>query len=194
MSASPARERRTASRAMAASGAHHARDRPPARATPLCRVTARSVIGRSIPRLDGREKAAGLTRYAGDLRLPGMLHARLVLSPPAPAPPLPRPHPAAPLVTARTSRASRAPRGAVEPRAAVASVDPLGGLAVWTSTQALFHTRSQVAEALGLPEHRVRVTATPIGGGFGAKFTLLEPLPPPPPPPPRRPGAGVLPG
>ena len=40
-----------------------------------------SAIGQSVRRLDGREKATGATRYAGDLRLPGMLHARLVLSP-----------------------------------------------------------------------------------------------------------------
>ncbi len=40
-----------------------------------------SVIGRSIPRVDGRQKVAGLTRFAGDVQLPGMLHARLVLAP-----------------------------------------------------------------------------------------------------------------
>ncbi len=44
-------------------------------------MTGFSAIGRSIPRVDGREKATGVTRYAGDLRLPGLLHARLVLSP-----------------------------------------------------------------------------------------------------------------
>ena len=39
------------------------------------------VIGRSPPRPDGPAKVAGVTRYAGDVRLPGLLHARLVLSP-----------------------------------------------------------------------------------------------------------------
>src|SRR5262249_55150753 len=62
------------------------------------------------------------------------------------------------------------------PRAVVADVDPLGALTVWTATQALFFTRSEVCEALGLPEHRVKIVATPLGGGFGAKFVLLEPL------------------
>src|SRR6266446_709034 len=52
-----------------------------ARWSRITRVTSVSVIGQSVPRLDGREKATGATRYAGDLRLPGMLHARLVLSP-----------------------------------------------------------------------------------------------------------------
>jgi CO/xanthine dehydrogenase Mo-binding subunit len=67
-------------------------------------------------------------------------------------------------------------QGYLEPRAALASVDPLGALTVWTATQALFFTRSEVAEALGLPEHEVKIVATPMGGGFGAKFVLLEPL------------------
>ena len=40
-----------------------------------------SSIGRSIRRVDGGEKVTGLTRYAGDLTLPGSVHARLVLSP-----------------------------------------------------------------------------------------------------------------
>ena len=44
-------------------------------------MTTFSSIGRSLPRPDGGEKVTGLTRYAGDVRLPGMLHARLVLSP-----------------------------------------------------------------------------------------------------------------
>ena len=67
-------------------------------------------------------------------------------------------------------------QGYLEPRAVVADVDPLGALTIWTATQALFFTRSEVCEALGLPEHRVRIVATPLGGGFGAKFVLLEPL------------------
>ncbi len=67
-------------------------------------------------------------------------------------------------------------QGYLEPRAVVADVDPLGALTVWTATQALFFTRSEVSEVLGLPEHQVKVVATPLGGGFGAKFVLLEPL------------------
>jgi CO/xanthine dehydrogenase Mo-binding subunit len=67
-------------------------------------------------------------------------------------------------------------QGYLEPRAVLAAVDPLGMLTVWTSTQALFFTRSEIAEVLGLSEHEVKVVATPMGGGFGAKFVLLEPL------------------
>src|SRR5262249_41235137 len=66
-------------------------------------------------------------------------------------------------------------QGYLEPRAVVADVDPLGTLTVWTATQALFFTRSEVCEALGLPEHRVRIVATPLGGGVGAKVLPLGP-------------------
>ncbi len=273
-------------------------------------MSAPSAIGRSLPRLDGGEKVSGLTRFAADIRVPGLLHCRLVLSPHAHARivsidgkaaaalpgvigvfggrdlPLHQPDPAdrgrcplaleralfvghpvaavvaeseaaaedaaalvsvayeelpaavdpeaamrpdaprvreageggsgeealamhgaagesqaaspeapnvastvhfsrgdiarglaeAEVVVERRYRTPMVHQGYLEPRAAVASLDPLGQLSVWTSTQALFHTRSEVAQALGLPEHRVRVTATPLGGGFGGKFVLLEPL------------------
>ncbi|MBE0594237.1 MAG: xanthine dehydrogenase family protein molybdopterin-binding subunit, partial [Gemmatimonadales bacterium] len=41
-----------------------------------------AVMGRSPERLDGREKVTGAAKFAGDIRLPGMLYARL-LRPPA---------------------------------------------------------------------------------------------------------------
>jgi CO/xanthine dehydrogenase Mo-binding subunit len=273
-------------------------------------MTHGSPIGRSVRRLDGGEKVTGLTRFAGDVQLPNMLHARLVLSPHAHAriaridgkaaaaqpgvlgvfaaadlglvkvDPTARTkcplaldealfvgHPVAAVVAESAAVAEdaaalveveyeplpaaldaldamrrEAPRvraaagtldetelamhgaaaggeklqeavssnvvstqrfhrgdiargfaeaevvverrfetpmvhqGYLEPRAVVADVDPLGTLTVWTATQALFFTRTEVCEVLGLPEHRVRIVATPLGGGFGAKFVLLEPL------------------
>jgi isoquinoline 1-oxidoreductase len=41
-----------------------------------------SVMGKSPPRIDGRDKVTGRAKYAADLRLPGMLHAA-ILRPPA---------------------------------------------------------------------------------------------------------------
>ncbi|MDR7471052.1 MAG: xanthine dehydrogenase family protein molybdopterin-binding subunit, partial [Armatimonadota bacterium] len=38
-------------------------------------------VGRRMPRMDGREKVTAVARYTEDLRLPGMLYARLLLSP-----------------------------------------------------------------------------------------------------------------
>ena len=40
-----------------------------------------SVIGKSIPRLDGHEKVKGLARYTADLQMPGMLYAKVIRSP-----------------------------------------------------------------------------------------------------------------
>jgi nicotinate dehydrogenase subunit B len=40
------------------------------------------IIGRTVPRRDAVDKVTGAARYAGDIRLPGMLHAK-ILRPPA---------------------------------------------------------------------------------------------------------------
>jgi xanthine dehydrogenase YagR molybdenum-binding subunit len=42
-------------------------------------------------------------------------------------------------------------------------------LTLWDSTQSIFEVRQQVAQKLGLPEHRVRVIKQFMGGGFGSK-------------------------
>jgi len=37
-------------------------------------------VGKSVPRVDSMEKALGVTQYAGDMQMPGMLHARVLWS------------------------------------------------------------------------------------------------------------------
>jgi CO/xanthine dehydrogenase Mo-binding subunit len=64
----------------------------------------------------------------------------------------------------------------LEPQTATASVEPDGGLVVWTSTQGAFHTRAQLAKAFDLPLGQVRVVPTTLGGGFGGKVVVIEPL------------------
>jgi CO/xanthine dehydrogenase Mo-binding subunit len=49
-------------------------------------------------------------------------------------------------------------------------------LVIWPSTQGLFNVRSAVAQALKMAERQIRVEPVAIGGGFGGKETLLEPL------------------
>ncbi|HET7641291.1 MAG TPA: molybdopterin cofactor-binding domain-containing protein, partial [Ktedonobacteraceae bacterium] len=49
-------------------------------------------------------------------------------------------------------------------------------LTIWPSTQGLFNVRSAVAGAVKLPERQIHVEPVPIGGGFGGKETLIEPL------------------
>ncbi|MBM2831880.1 MAG: coxL [Dehalococcoidia bacterium] len=62
-------------------------------------MTELSVVGKSIPRIDGREKVTGETRFSADLQLPGMLHGKLLRSS----------HPHARIVAIDTSRAEQLP-------------------------------------------------------------------------------------
>jgi CO/xanthine dehydrogenase Mo-binding subunit len=67
-------------------------------------------------------------------------------------------------------------QGYIEPQTAIARLDPDGELIIHSSTQAPFVIRDNIARLLGLPVERVRVRATPLGGAFGGKFGVLEPL------------------
>jgi carbon-monoxide dehydrogenase large subunit len=59
---------------------------------------------------------------------------------------------------------------AMEPRSVLASFDAsTEELTIWTSCQAPFRVRGEVARLLDLPESRVRVIAPDVGGGFGVK-------------------------
>ena len=64
----------------------------------------------------------------------------------------------------------------MEPQVCAATVDALGNVVVYACTQAMFRTRDTVASVLGKPPSQVRVYAMPVGGGFGGKFGLIEPL------------------
>jgi aerobic carbon-monoxide dehydrogenase large subunit len=58
----------------------------------------------------------------------------------------------------------------MEPRATVAWLDPAADeLRLWTSSQAPFRVRAEVAAVTGYPESRIRVIAPEVGGGFGVK-------------------------
>jgi CO/xanthine dehydrogenase Mo-binding subunit len=64
----------------------------------------------------------------------------------------------------------------LEPQVCTAWLEPSGVLVVSTSTQGSFVTRRELAGAFDLPLDRVRVVAEPLGGAFGGKFALVEPL------------------
>ncbi len=64
----------------------------------------------------------------------------------------------------------------MEPRSVVASADPGGRITIYTPTQGQFMVRSALARALDLPETEIRVEPITVGGGFGGKMVLLEPL------------------
>jgi CO/xanthine dehydrogenase Mo-binding subunit len=64
----------------------------------------------------------------------------------------------------------------LEPQVATAWLEPNGTLVVSTATQGSFVTRNELARAYGLPIDRIRVVAEPLGGSFGGKVALVEPL------------------
>ena len=63
---------------------------------------------------------------------------------------------------------------ALEPRGVLAKPEPTGDLTVWLSTQSPHLVRADLATAIGFPEHRIRVIAPDVGGGFGSKATLYQ--------------------
>jgi xanthine dehydrogenase YagR molybdenum-binding subunit len=56
-------------------------------------------IGKPTPRIDGRQKVTGAAKYTADIKLPGMLYARMLTSP----------HPSAVITSIDTSEAERHP-------------------------------------------------------------------------------------
>jgi CO/xanthine dehydrogenase Mo-binding subunit len=80
------------------------------------------------------------------------------------------------IVIEDTWRSAMVHQSYLEPHSTIADYDPGpdGELAIWTSTQAPFFIRDEVSKALGIPESRIRVTATEVGGGFGGKIYLTE--------------------
>ncbi len=67
-------------------------------------------------------------------------------------------------------------QGYLEPQTATAWLEPDGELVVNTSTQAAFATRDALAKLFGLPVDRIRVRGAPLGGAFGGKMMIVEPL------------------
>lgn len=52
-------------------------------------------------------------------------------------------------------------------------MDAYGRLNIFSSTQIVFHVRRILAKALGIPKSKIRVMKPRIGGGFGAKQTVV---------------------
>ena len=53
-------------------------------------------------------------------------------------------------------------------------IDTYGRLHIISSTQIIFHCRRIVSNALGIPKSQIRVTKPRIGGGFGAKQSVVS--------------------
>jgi CO/xanthine dehydrogenase Mo-binding subunit len=64
----------------------------------------------------------------------------------------------------------------LEPHGATAWLEGSGELVVAAGMQGIFYTRSQLAKIFGLPISKVRAVGTPLGGAFGSKIMVVEPL------------------
>ncbi|TDC03327.1 xanthine dehydrogenase family protein molybdopterin-binding subunit [Nonomuraea longispora] len=77
----------------------------------------------------------------------------------------------APVVIDRTYVQQRLIPSAMEPRAVLADTDG-ESFTLWTSTQIPHVLRVMLAMVTGVPEHRIRVIAPDVGGGFGSKLQV----------------------
>ncbi len=76
------------------------------------------------------------------------------------------------VVLKRRFRQQRLVPAFMEPRSVV--VDPTGAQAtMWSSTQIPHILKTMTAATLGIPEHKVRVIAPDVGGGFGGKIGVV---------------------
>src|SRR2546427_793380 len=146
------------------------------------------LVGRPLPRHDARDRVAAAPAAAEAIDveyepLPGVFGLEAALAPGAP-----RVHEAGNVLAewriARGDLAAAFARAAVvvegeyatqlvdaaslEPEAGVAWIDSDGVITIRVSTQVIEHFRD-VAEALQVPQNRVRVIGTYLGGGFGGK-------------------------
>ncbi len=67
-------------------------------------------------------------------------------------------------------------QGYLEPQVAMAELDDDGVLHVTSATQGTFYTRSELAKLFGRSMASVRVTGAILGGGFGGKTMVIDPL------------------
>lgn len=86
-------------------------------------------------------------------------------------------------VVERSYRTPFVHQGYLEPCAAVAAPDPAGaqypaggGVTVYSGCQGQFDVRARLASILGLPASAVRIVPMAVGGGFGGKGGLIDPL------------------
>jgi CO/xanthine dehydrogenase Mo-binding subunit len=81
------------------------------------------------------------------------------------------------VIVERTYRTHPVHQSYMEPHSVTVDPGTSGHrLVIWSSTQGLLNVRSAVARAVNMPERQIRVEPAYIGGGFGGKETLLEPL------------------
>ena len=79
------------------------------------------------------------------------------------------------VIIERRYRVPRVHQTYMEPHAVVADPDPLrGDVTIYTATQGQYMVRDDVARILSLPKRKVHVVPMTLGGGFGAKYGILD--------------------
>ncbi len=73
-----------------------------------------------------------------------------------------------------TFRTQLAHQGYLEPHAGVVAIDGDGRVQVWASNKMPYRLKELMSHALKLPQERIRVNLTPIGGDFGGKGSLMD--------------------
>src|SRR5216117_2567926 len=73
-----------------------------------------------------------------------------------------------------TFRTQLAHQGYLEPHAGVVAIDENDRVQVWASNKMPFRLKELLSHALQLPQEKIRVNLTPIGGDFGGKGSLMD--------------------
>ena len=81
------------------------------------------------------------------------------------------------IVVERRVTTSMVHQSSIETHGMVVQPDLItGGAHVWSSTQGQFNVRGDIADILQVPESDIRVEGMAVGGAFGGKFPIYEPL------------------
>ena len=81
------------------------------------------------------------------------------------------------VIVERTFNTPMVHQSSIETQGLLAQPNPLtDGVDLWGSLQSPFGARLEIADTLHIPESDVKAHAMPVGGAFGAKFGLYEPL------------------
>jgi carbon-monoxide dehydrogenase large subunit len=73
-----------------------------------------------------------------------------------------------------TFRTQLAHQGYLEPHAGAVAIDPDGRVQVWASNKMPYRLKELLSLALKLPQEKIRVNLTPIGGDFGGKGSVMD--------------------
>jgi CO/xanthine dehydrogenase Mo-binding subunit len=65
-------------------------------------------------------------------------------------------------------------QGYLEPHAGVVAIDPDGRVQVWASNKMPYRLKELMSLAVQVPQEKIRVNLTPIGGDFGGKGSVMD--------------------